>query len=388
MTDSLITRLRHLLHFLMHHVVMKSHPFWWPLALLLAFSPLFIAVILHSCGRQTVDETAPPRPVKTLIVPPPSSRDAELRVGEIHAHDDVALGFRISGRIVSRTVDVGERVQAGQVLATLDSDTSRNQLLSARADLDSARAAEQVAALNLRRMRKLMPSGAISVSALDSAQAEWQSAAAKRKSAQASLKIADENVGWSRLIAPAAGVITAVNASVGQVVSAGESIATLAAGESRDAVFDVASPDDMAQQRNSPFTVSLLSASSVNAQAIFRDISPQADARTRTWRVRLTLISPPPALALGASVQAAFSTHHPATMSLPASALTRSAGKPAVFILDDNSMQLALRPVTLAGFSPEHIFVSDGVQPGNKVVIAGVSTLRAGEKVSPGDDAQ
>ena len=78
----------------------------------------------------------------------------------------------------------------------------------------------------------------------------------------------------------------------------------------------------------------------------------------------------------------------PADGSLPASALTRSAGKPAVFILDDNSMQLALRPVTLAGFSPEHIFVSDGVQPGNKVVIAGVSTLRAGEKVSPGEDAQ
>lgn len=384
MTDTLTAGLRHLLHFFMQ----KGHKSWLLFALILAFSPLFIAIILHSCREQTPDDTVSPRPVKYMIVPPPSSQDAQQRVGEIHAHDDVVLGFRTSGRMISRAVDVGSRVQAGQVLATLESETTQNQLLSARADLDSAKAAEQVAALNLRRMKQLMPSGAISLSSLDSAQAEWQSATAKRKSAQASLKIADENVSWSQLIAPTSGVITAVSASVGQVVSAGESVATLAAGSSRDAVFDVASPDEMTQNKHQPFTVSLLSTASVNAQAIFRDISPQADSKTRTWRVRLTLISPPPAFALGASVQAAFSRHEPPTMSLPASALTRMAGQPAVFILDSARMQLALQPVTLAGFSPTHIFISQGVQPGNKVVIAGVSTLRAGEKVTAGEDTE
>lgn len=384
MTDSLIASVRHLLHAFMQ----KGHKSWLLFTLILAFSPLFIALILHSCREQEPDDTASPRPVKYMVVPPPSSQDAQQRVGEIHAHDDIALGFRTGGRIISRTVDVGSRVQAGQVLATLESETTQNQLLSARASLDSAKAAEQVAALNLQRMKKLMPSGAISLSSLDSAQAEWQSAAANRISAQASLKIADENVSWSRLIAPTSGIITAVNASVGQVVSAGENVATLAAGESRDAVFDVASPDEMVQDKNRPFTVSLLSTASVNAQAIFRDISPQADSKTRTWRVRLTLISPPPALALGASVQAAFSRYERSTMSLPASALTRMAGKPAVFILDSSRMQLALQPVTLAGFSPTHIFVSEGVQPGNKVVIAGVATLRAGEKVAPGENAE
>ncbi len=382
MTDYLTTGLRHLLHYLMQ----KGHKSWLLLPFLFAFSTLFIAIILYSCRGQEQEERASLRPIKYRVVPPPSSQDAQQRVGEIHAHDDVALGFRINGRLISRTVNVGDRVQAGQILATIESDTTQNQLLSARADLDSARAVEQVAAVNLRRMKQLMPSGAISRSSLDSAKGEWQSAAAKRKSAEAGLKIADENVSWSRLIAPTGGVITAVNASAGQVVSAGESVATLAAGESRDAVFDVASPDDMAHNRDRPFTVSLLSTSSVKAQAIFRDISPQADAKTRTWRVRLTLISPPPALALGASVQAIFSGHEQPTMSLPASALTRSAGQPAVFILDSTRMQLVLQPVTLAGFSPTHIFVSDGVRPGNKVVIAGVSKLRAGEKVASGDE--
>lgn len=386
MTDYLTTGLRHLLRYFRQ----KGHKSWRLLAFLLAFSVLliavFIAVTLYGSQSGDQEERALPRPITYTVVPPPSSQDALLRVGEIHAHDDVTLGFRISGRLITRTVNVGSRVQAGQVLATIESDITQNQLLSARADLDSARAGEQVAALNLRRMKQLMPSGAISRSSLDSAQAEWQSAAAKRKSAEASLKIADENVSWSRLIAPTGGVITAVNASVGQVVGAGESVAALAAGEARDAVFDVASPDDMAHNGGSPFTVSLLSASSVKAQAMFRDISPQANAKTRTWRVRLTLISPPPALALGAGVQAVFSGYAPPTMSLPASALTRSAGKPAVFVLDSTRMQLQLQPVTLAGFSATHIFVSDGVRPGNKVVIAGVSTLRAGEKVAPGDE--
>lgn len=384
MTDYLTAGLRHLLHF----VTQKGQRSWLLMALFLASCPLFIALILHSCRGKYHEETPPPRPVKYMVVPPPSFQDVQERIGEIHAHDDVALGFRLSGRLVTRTVNVGDRVKAGQVLATLENDTTENQRFSARAELESARAAEQVAALNLRRMKQLMPTGAISLSQLDSAQADWQAAASKRKSAEASLNIADENVGWSRLIAPSDGVITAVSASVGQVVSVGESIATLAAGDARDAVFDVATPGDMAPGSERTFKVSLLSMPGISAQAHFRDISPQADSKTRTWRVRLTLVSPPPELALGASVQVVFSGGGKPAISLPASSLTRQEGKPAVFLLDNASRQLILAPVVLAGYSPTQIFVTEGVEPGNKVVTAGVTRLRAGEKVSAGEREQ
>lgn len=384
MTDYLTAGSRHLLHFF----IQKGQKSWLLMALLLACCPLFIALILHSCRGQSHAQTPPPRAVRYMVVPPPSPQDMQERVGEIHAHDDVALGFRLSGRLLTRTVNVGDHVKAGQILATLESDTAENQRFSAKAELESARAAEQVAALNLKRMRQLMPSGAISVAQLDSAQADWQAAASKHKSAAANLKIADDNVGWSRLIAPGNGVITAVSASVGQVVSAGESIATLAAGEARDAVFDVASPGEMAPNSERTFSVSLLAAPSVKAQALFRDISPQADTKTRTWRVRLTLVSPPPELALGASVQAVFAGNEKPVIPLPASALTRVAGKPAVFILDNTHQQLVLAPVVLAGFSPTQIFVSEGVAPGNKVVTAGVARLRAGERVSAGEMEQ
>ncbi|MGP3592025.1 efflux RND transporter periplasmic adaptor subunit [Vagococcus sp. WN89Y] len=366
---------------------LKKHKPW---LLLLAASSfgLLVAMLLHGCGGQYQEQAPPPRPVKFMVVPPPSSQDAQQRVGEIHAHDEVALGFRVGGRLITRAVDVGARVKAGQVLASLESKTTDNELLAASASLDSARAEERVSAANLRRMKQLMPSGAIAIAELDKAQAEWQAAAAKRKSAEASLRIAKENVDWSQLISPADGIITTVSASVGQVLSAGQNVATLAAGDARDAVFDIASPDELHNPPAKRFRVSLLASPAVQSSALFRDISPQADSKTRTWRVRLTLQSPPSAMAPGVSVQAALGDAGPPVIALPASALTRSGSLPAVFIIDEQRQQLALAPVVLSSFSPTHIFVSRGLAPGNKVVTAGVIKLRAGEKVPAGEASE
>ena len=346
---------------------------------------LTILLVVGCDGGSTA--VAPvPRPVKTVTASAAEHWSGLLRVGEIHAHDEIALGFRLSGRLLTRTVEVGDRVQRGQVLATIESDTAENQRLSAKADLDSARAAEQVAALTLRRMKLLIPGGAVSIAQLDTAQAEWQAAASRRRSNEASLKIAEENLSWSQLIAPTDGVITAVSASAGQVVSAGQTVATLAAGDIRDAVFWLPTVDELRPRQGEAFRISLLSNPAVTAQATLRDISPQADADTRTWRVRMTLIAPPPSLALGASVQTTFTSDDAPAISLPASSLARTGNKPAVFVLDSKQSRLALTPVTLAGFSPQTVFIASGIRPGDKVVIAGVSKLRDGEAVSAAEE--
>jgi len=289
--------------------------------------------------------------------------------------------------VLSRAVDVGDPVVAGQVLATQESGTSRNQLNSAQADLDSARAAEQVAGLDLRRMQLLMPGGAIARTQLDSAQSDWQAARSRRLSSEDSLKTARENLSWAQLTAPAEGVITQVSVAAGQVVSAGQTVMTLASGRGRDAVFDVASPQSLSQQTGGTFSVSLLSDPSVVTTGHLRDISPQADPQTRTWRVRLTLDNPPPAMALGASVQLSLVHAGKPVIALPASALTRAGGNPALFIVNTQTQTLHLRPVVLEGYSASDIFISSGLSPGEKVVIAGVSQLREGEKVMPGESA-
>lgn len=346
---------------------------------------LFIAVLVSGCGDKTHKQAAPVRPVRVVIAPSPEASGLFIQTGEIRPHEEALLGFRLDGRILTRQADVGERVTAGQVLATQEPDTRRNQLSSAQADLDSARAAEQLASLNLRRMKLLMPGGAIARSQLDSAQSDWQAARSRRQSSEDSLKTARENLGWSQLTSPANGVITQVSASAGQVVTAGQTVVTLASGDGRDAVFDVAGTQAVSAHAGNEFAVSLLSDSSVVAQGHLRDISPQADPQTRTWRVRITLDNPPPALALGASVQLILHASDESAVALPAAALTRAGGQPAIFVVNTKTLTLHLRPVVLGRYSTSEIFVKTGVSPGETVVIAGVSQLRDGEKVTLGE---
>ncbi|KQN63876.1 efflux RND transporter periplasmic adaptor subunit [Rahnella rivi] len=346
----------------------------WPFLLLI---PLGLA--LTACHDQKKKSEAPARPVRFIIAPAPSGASTLLQTGEIRAHDDVTLSFRQDGRLISRAVDVGDHVRAGQLLATQESDTSQNQLSSARADLNSARAAERVAALNLHRMTLLMPQGAISRAQFDTAQSDWQAALSRRQSSESSLKTAQDNLAWTRLTAPDDGVITAVSASAGQVVSSGQAVVTVAGSNARDAVFNVATPQALTQQ--SAVSVSLLSDPAVRTTGHLRDISPQADPQTRTWRVRVTLDNPPPAMALGASVQGAWQQSGQTMISLPASALTRIGNKPAVFVVDRASQRLQLREVTLGRYTTDDISVCAGIVAGDAVVTAGVSKLRQGEKV-------
>lgn len=319
--------------------------------------------------------------MKYVIAQASNSGNQYVQTGEIRSHDEVVLSFRVGGRLLSRSVDVGDRVKAGQILAIQESETSQNQLNSARADLDSARAAERVAAINLNRMRILMPKGAISRAQFDTAQSDWQAALSRRQSSEASLKNARESLAWTHLIAPDDGIITSVNASAGQVLGTGETVLTLAVSNVRDAVFNVPTPQLIAKLGATPVAVSLLSDPTVQASGRLRDISPQADPQTRTWRVRLTLSNPPDALSLGASVQGIWKQSDQEMIVLPASALTRSAGKPAVFVVDKKQQRLQLREVELTKFTTANIFVTSGIHTGDAVVTAGVSKLRQGEKV-------
>jgi RND family efflux transporter MFP subunit len=350
-----------------------------PLALLaLAIFPL------TGCGDKHENKPDPARAVRYVVVGTAQTLPALERTGEIHARDETTLSFRTGGRILTRSVDIGDRVTAGQLLATLDNTTGQNQLDSAAADYEGAKASAQVAALNVSRMQKLMPTGAIARTQLDSARADWLVARARLKSSEAAWRNARESLGWTRLIAPQAGVITAVNASAGQVVSDGQSVLTLATSEARDVAFDIATPDAIPPLDKAELRVSLLSDPSVQASAVLRDITPQADPQTRTWRVRATLQNPPAAMALGASVTVTLPSSAPRGYTLPASALTRIGDKPAVFVITPQS-RAQLRAVVPASYTATSVMIASGLEPGDRVITAGVSTLRSGEPVVAGE---
>lgn len=379
MSDEFLLSLRHSLHHLYDVARTLSWLHFLPLTILSV-----VIFLLPGCGDNHGNKTVPVRTVRYVVVGSAQTLPALERTGEIHAHDEMILSFRTGGRIVTRSVDIGDRVNAGQLLATLENTTSQNQLDGAQADYEGAKASAQVAALNVSRMQKLMPTGAIARTQLDNARADWLVARARLKNSESALRNARENLGWTRLMAPQSGVITEVSASAGQVVSGGQSVLTLATGEARDVVFDIAKPDAIPPQEQAGLRVSLLSDPSVQASAALRDISPQADPQTRTWRVRATLQNPPLAMALGASVTVTLPATGPHGYALPASALSRVGDKPAVYVINPQS-QAQLRVVVPAYYTATSVIISGGLEPGDRVITAGVSKLRSGEPVIAGD---
>ena len=379
MSDEFLLSLRHSLHHLYDVARTLSWLHFLPLTLLSV-----VIFLLPGCGDNHGNKTVPVRTVRYVVVGSAQTLPALERTGEIHAHDETILSFRTGGRIVTRSVDIGDRVNAGQLLATLENTTSQNQLDGAQADYEGAKASAQVAALNVSRMQKLMPTGAIARTQLDNARADWLVARARLKNSESALRNARENLGWTRLIAPQSGMITEVSASAGQVVTGGQSVLTLATGEARDVVFDIAKPDAIPPQEQAGLRVSLLSDPSVQASAALRDISPQADPQTRTWRVRATLQNPPLAMALGASVPVTLPATGPHGYALPASALSRVGDKPAVYVINPQS-QAQLRVVVPAYYTATSVIISGGLEPGDRVITAGVSKLRSGEPVIAGE---
>lgn len=356
------------------------------LDVLLPLMPCLLVLVLSGCGKPPDEPAEPPRPVRSVTAAPPAAPAALSLTGEVRAHDETALSFRLEGRILTRRADIGMSVHAGDVLATLDGQTVANQVSSAQADVASARAAEQMASLNLKRMRALMPSGAIARAQLDTAASDWQTARSRLESGEAALKTAQENLRWTALTAPDDGVVTGVSVSAGQVVSAGQTVLTVASGNSRDVTIDVSDPGRIPPARGEQYRISLLSDPTVTATGRLRDISPQADPQTRTWRVRITLDNPPAALTLGSTVTVMMpGTGSPVT-ELPASALTRQAGRPAVFVIDPVQNRIHIRPVVIARFSATSVFISTGVKAGERVVVAGVRSLRDGERVAKDEE--
>ncbi|WNJ97310.1 efflux RND transporter periplasmic adaptor subunit [Vibrio ruber] len=332
-------------------------------------------------ARPVTVEPKPIRPVKTMVVSSVQTTPIVTQVGDIEAYQQTVLGFRIAGRILERRFDVGDHVQQGEVLAVLDPSNANNALKQAKAELNNALSTANLARQTLRRMKKLLPTGAISRSRYEEAESDWQAADSQLERAQAAVIDAQDNLQFTHLIAPQDGVISETSANAGQVVSAGQQVFKLAYNSHLDAVFEV--PEQVLQTRieDPQITVSLLSNPDIQARAKLRDVTPQADPYTRTYRVRVTLIDPPELMGLGAIVKGQLQLPTIDQVIVPKAALTRQGDLPAVYIVDAQSHELRLKLIQVTRYSDDAMYVSGGLAEGDQVVIAGVNQLRPGLKV-------
>jgi RND family efflux transporter MFP subunit len=206
-------------------------------------------------------------------------------------------------------------------------------------------------------------------------------AQAQVDSAQAQVRIAQDQLSYTVLFADAPGVVTATGAEPGEVVRAGQTIVRVARRGGRDAVFDVSEQLIHAGPRDPVVQIALTNDPSVRATGRVREVSPQADPATRTFQVKVGIIDPPPAMELGSTVTGSIKLSAPSGLQVPPSALTEADGRPAVWVVDPKSETVSLRNVDVSRYDPADVVVSQGLDAGEIVVTAGVQTLHPGQKV-------
>lgn len=347
---------------------------------------LFVC-LLAACEEKTATPE-PPRPVRTVVAEHVDERLTMTQTGTVTPRLETDVSFQVAGRLLRRVVDVGARIGKGDLIASIDPGDIANELKSAEADVASSAAAQTIAESNLERQRWLFDRQIVAKVSVESAESDWKAAVAKHDSATAALASARNKLGYTDLRATMSGVVTAVGANAGQVVSAGQMVVRVASDTQKDAAFDVAESVINSIPPDVEVRVSLLSDPGVSTTGKVREISPSADDTTRSYRVKVSLADAPDAMSLGATVTGAIASPGVPVIGLPAAAISSADGKPAVFVVDTATGKLVLKPVTVERYSEKDALISFGVDVGDRVVVAGVSKLRPGQTVSLDESAQ
>jgi RND family efflux transporter MFP subunit len=351
---------------------------------------------LSACTRSADDDVIV-RSVRTAIVGQRGAEQSLEYAGEVRARTQSVLGFRVGGKLVERKVDLGDRVKKGQVLARLDPEDLQLGREAAMAALAAAKANYQLAVADTKRFKDLLDQGFVSSAEFDRHETARIAAKAQLEQAKAQAGVQDNQTRYTELVADAPGVITAVDAEPGQVMSAGMPVVTLARDGPLDVVFNV--PEDQVD-----WVKSLLGRRGAvhvrrwgrdeAIEATIREVAAAADPVTRTYIVKADVAAK--ALHLGQTATVSIQRRDGGSdYHLPLTALFEADGRSCVWRLDPQSMTVQRVPVQVASVSGDSAVIAQGVRGGDEIVTAGVHVLTQGQKVQryhgtglmPADDA-
>ncbi|MBL7238729.1 efflux transporter periplasmic adaptor subunit [Komagataeibacter rhaeticus] len=347
---------------------------------------LCLLLLLSACHRKPPAEEV--RPVRSVMVEPGPDRNAEVMTGQVAAHRSINLAFRLPGKVVERAVSAGSTVHAGDVLARLDDTVPQQTLRTALAENATAKAALEQAAPLKQRAAALLPVEAISRNDYDDAVRRYKTALDQVQATQAQVRVAQEQLGYTRLLAPDDGIVTDRLVEAGEVVAAGQPVLRMAAGDGLDGQFDM--PEALARSRlavGMTMKVCLDATPALCAPAAIYEIAPDTDPATRTYHTRALLRATRDMMPLGAVVTGHLSVPSAPTVHLPPAALTVQDGRPAVWIIAPDTLRVSLRPVIIARYATDDVVIASGLNAGDRVVTAGVQALYPQEKVSLLDEA-
>lgn len=341
---------------------------------------LIIILTLAACEKKAEPEEV--RPVRSMVVEAHMSGNPITLTGQLHARNETKLAFRLSGKLIERSVTVGDAVKAGQIVARLDAATERHARNAARADYTATLAVLDQASTAERRFSKLLESDAVSKAEYEEALRRLKTAQAQVDATRAKLDSAEVQLGYAELKADADGTITAKGAEPGEVIHAGEMIFSLAHQQGRDAVFDM--PAQIIREGLSIYQeVDVWLADNLDIKTIgrVREIAPQADPSTRTYQVKVSLETLPAGMFLGSTVVGRLRLQAGMLIEVPLSALMMAATQQAVWVVDPQTSVVHKREVEVARYKQNAAVIASGLLSGDRIVIAGAQSLHDGQKI-------
>ena len=327
---------------------------------------------------QTVAEDIPL--VRTLVVGSNSATQDYIYSGEVRGRFESQLAFQVGGKVTKRFIELGNTVRAGEVLMQIDSKDLQQTVNSSSAQVYSAESQLKLAKNNLSRYQQLYAQGAISRAQLDQYQNEYEVASASVQQTSAQLSQCVNQLNYSLLYADQPGIISSISVEAGQVVSAGQTILTIVQDGERE--IEISVPENRIEElrKATQFKVAFWALPSTTVEGKVREIAPMADATTRTYKVRISLINPPQEIKLGMTAAVTINNAmQTASLTIPLSAVYQTGSSPEVWVIKDNVVNL--RSVQTGNFSGNQIQILAGLNPGETIVTAGVQKLRPGQKV-------
>ncbi|PUE10315.1 efflux RND transporter periplasmic adaptor subunit [Limnohabitans sp. T6-20] len=347
----------------------------------LCAAAVFVTTLV-ACSKAEAPKE-PLRAVKVLTVAGGALNVEGEYAAEVRSRVESRLGFRVAGKLVQRSAEQGQRVAAGQLLAQIDAQDYQLAAQAALAQVSAAQSQRDLAAADFKRFEALKAQNFISGAELERRDATLKAADAALNQAKAQAQAQSNQAGYARLMASHAGVITAVEAEVGQVVSAGQPVLRLAHDGPRDAVFAVSEQMALALKVGQPMQATLASTGQTLKGKV-RELAASADPITRTYAVKLALDASD-RLPLGATVNvlaAQLPGSQSAVIKLPTSALRQEGQGTVVWLLDESSMTVNTQSVQVGPVDGNEVVITSGLKPGQKVVSAGVHVLSPGQKVT------
>jgi len=353
-----------------------------------SFSPRFLRVgltltmiaMLAACSK-TAEKVEDVRPVRAIVVKSATAEAAMELSGEVRPKVESHLGFRVGGKIISRKVDLGTVVKRGQILMQLDPQDLALAQVQAKAGLVAAESNRDLAQAELKRYQELRTKNFVAATVLDSKEVAFKAAQSSYEQAVAAYKNQSNQTAYASLASDVDGVVTSVDAEVGQVVAAGVPVVRVAQAGDMEVVVGIPENKINVIGQMTYINVSLWAHPNKLLSAKLSELSPIADPVTRTYTAKVTLPADAADVRLGMTATVSFIARNPnQVIKIPMTALLQSKGSSSVWIVEQGAVKLV--PVQIAGASGEDVLIAGGISGGQTVVTAGVNFLKQGQRVT------